>query len=190
MKKKLVAAAGVLAIVTSSMAVGAYGATNLEAIKAYLNKGITFKVDGDTWEAKDQSGKKIYPISYNNTTYLPVRAIGEALDVEIGWDQATKTVSVNSGYLGLPDAGLVFENGELTGKAGDYSLAVDVGNDSGRDYKKVGITAYFYSGDDEIGIASGVIENIGDGEMKLANLKTSDDIADYDDVVIYVDYAY
>ena len=40
----------------------------------------------------DASGVRTYPITYNNTTYLPIRSIGTLLGVEVGWDQATQSV--------------------------------------------------------------------------------------------------
>lgn len=36
------------------------------------------------------------PIKYNNKTYLPVRAVGEALGFEVKWDEKTQTVHLNS----------------------------------------------------------------------------------------------
>lgn len=43
------------------------------------------------------NGKKVTAdnILYNGTTYVPLRAAAEALDKEVGWDQATKTASIN-----------------------------------------------------------------------------------------------
>lgn len=34
-------------------------------------------------------------ILYNGTTYVPIRAVAEALDKDVGWDQKTSTASVN-----------------------------------------------------------------------------------------------
>ncbi len=39
-------------------------------------------------------GTPVLPISYNGTTYLPVRAMGYLLGLGIGWDHATQTVLI------------------------------------------------------------------------------------------------
>ncbi|WP_128896631.1 hypothetical protein [Longirhabdus pacifica] len=62
--------------------VGAYAGANMEEIKAHLNKNINFKVMGEDWTPQDQSGTTMYPITYEGSTYLPVRAAGEALDCQ------------------------------------------------------------------------------------------------------------
>jgi len=35
---------------------------------------------------------RTYPITYNGTTYLPIRSIGTLLGVDVGWDQDTQSV--------------------------------------------------------------------------------------------------
>lgn len=67
-------------------------ASGLQEIKAYLNSGITLKLDGEAQVLTDASGVRTYPITYNGTTYLPIRSIGNLLGVEVNWDQATKSV--------------------------------------------------------------------------------------------------
>jgi hypothetical protein len=48
---------------------------------------------------------RTYPITYNNTTYLPIGSIGKLLGVDVGWDQATKSVLVGKqGEVDLIDA--------------------------------------------------------------------------------------
>ena len=43
------------------------------------------------------NGKKVETdnILYNGTTYVPLRAVAEMLDKEVGWDQETRTASIN-----------------------------------------------------------------------------------------------
>lgn len=43
---------------------------------------------------KDSTGKNIEPFIYNGTTYIPVRAVSEALGERVKWDGITQTVYV------------------------------------------------------------------------------------------------
>ncbi len=63
-----------------------------ETIKVLYNN-IKLVVNGETVVfGKDGAGKKIEPFIYNGTTYLPVRAAGEALGKEVKWDGKNQTV--------------------------------------------------------------------------------------------------
>ena len=77
---------------------GGFGAVNAkkatEAIEIAYNN-IKIYVDGMKVEPKDANGRDIEPFIYNGTTYLPVRAVGEAMGKTVNWDGATQTV-----YLG------------------------------------------------------------------------------------------
>lgn len=77
-----------------SLSTGAFAASNLTEIKAYLNAGINFRLDGKAWHPLDGNGKEVLPITYNGTTYLPLRVIANALDVPITWDGSTQTVGI------------------------------------------------------------------------------------------------
>lgn len=90
------AAAGMVA----SFAMGATAAGALQEIKAYLNSGITIKYEGEAQVMTDAQGARVYPITYNGTTYVPIRAVSNMLDVKVDWDQASQTV-----LLGDPAAG-------------------------------------------------------------------------------------
>lgn len=75
-----------------SMSIGAVAASNLEEITVYLNKGVSIKLDGEKWTPKDEAGNTLYPITYNGSTYLPVRAVGEASGLKVGWNEEKQKV--------------------------------------------------------------------------------------------------
>lgn len=77
---------------TGALAVGAVAATTVQKITADLRPDMTVQVDGEARTMLDQKGNIVYPISYNGTTYLPVRALGEILGQNVAWDSATQTV--------------------------------------------------------------------------------------------------
>ena len=56
--------------------------------------GIQIVVDGVAVTPKDANGNVVEPFVSEGTTYLPVRAIGEALGKEVTWDGETRTVYV------------------------------------------------------------------------------------------------
>ena len=45
----------------------------------------------------DANGKPVYPLTYNDSTYLPVRAICDMLGVDIEWDADNYRVVINDG---------------------------------------------------------------------------------------------
>lgn len=77
---------------TLTGAAGVYAGANLEKISAYLNHSIGIKVDGTVYN----TGKKLTPITYHNTTYLPVRALADVLDVPVVYDAKNKQVLIGS----------------------------------------------------------------------------------------------
>lgn len=94
MKKRLQGlVAGLLAGITVSTCI-AFAKTGTETFDA-IYKDIKIYVDGVKIEPKDANGNTVEPFIYNGTTYLPVRAVGEAVDKTVTWDGKT-----NSVYLG------------------------------------------------------------------------------------------
>lgn len=96
MKKKL-SRLTVFALVLGAVlcfAAGAAAADTLQEIKAYLDAGITVTLDGEAQVLTDAKGTRLYPITYNGSTYLPVRAVAGLAGLEVNWDQATKTVQL------------------------------------------------------------------------------------------------
>ena len=59
-------------------------------------RGIKLVVDGVPVTPKDANGSVVEPFISNGTTYLPVRAVGEALGKTVKWDGATSTVYIGN----------------------------------------------------------------------------------------------
>lgn len=90
-----IAIAGIITAVSLvSMSIGAVAASNLEEIQAYLNKGVSITLHGEKWTPKDSDGSTLYPITYNGSTYLPVRAVAEATGLPVEWKGETQTVAL------------------------------------------------------------------------------------------------
>jgi len=93
LKKKYFAILIALSL-AASMGTGVFAGSKLQEIKAYLNHDIKIVVNGTAVQLTNQNGKPVVPISYDNTTYLPVRAVSEALGVAVSFDAATNTVNL------------------------------------------------------------------------------------------------
>jgi uncharacterized secreted protein with C-terminal beta-propeller domain len=94
MNKKLVLMF-IAAILTSSIG-SAYAATNLEPIKAFFNRSVSFALNGQLWQPKDENGKPMSAIVYNGANYLPVRALSEALKIPIKYDAANQKIYIGA----------------------------------------------------------------------------------------------
>lgn len=93
--KKWLIAAGVFGMVLTGSA-GVYAGTQLETIKAYLNHGLALEVNGQKFTPTGDQGKKLAPITYQGSTYLPVRSVAEALNTEVKYDAKNNKVSIGS----------------------------------------------------------------------------------------------
>jgi hypothetical protein len=80
------------AIVVSSL--GAVFAAPIEKKITALYDGIKIYIDGVLVTPKDANGNVVEPFIYEGTTYLPVRAVGEAFGKTVDWDGISKSVYV------------------------------------------------------------------------------------------------
>ena len=91
--KRILALAITLSLCLGAV-IGAGAISTLVDIKAQLNYGITVEYDGEAKTLTDATGAEVVPITYNGTTYLPVRAIANLLSIPVGWDGTTQTVEL------------------------------------------------------------------------------------------------
>lgn len=61
----------------------------------YAAQTVRIVLNGTELVPTDVTGKRVDPILVDGTTYLPVRAIADALGLNVGWDEATYTVSLD-----------------------------------------------------------------------------------------------
>lgn len=57
---------------------------------------ISITVDGREITPTDVNGESTEPFVMNNSTYLPMRAVSEAMGFDVQWDGASNTVVINS----------------------------------------------------------------------------------------------
>lgn len=66
---------------------------------ARLSPDITVTVDGKTQTMTDTKGNAVYPVQFEGSTYLPIRAVCDMLGLEIFWVPFNKTIML----VGTPD---------------------------------------------------------------------------------------
>ena len=66
--------------------------TLITKVQAEVNKGISVTYNGQVAPLKDANGNAVYAMSYNGSTYLPVRAVAGIFGEDVAWDNATQTV--------------------------------------------------------------------------------------------------
>ena len=101
--KKQIATVLICFALAVSFCTGALAAGNMQAISAYLNYGIKVLYNGQVQTMQDANGKTIYPISYNGTTYVPIRAVSNMMGIPAEWDAPS-----NSVVLGINPEGTNF----------------------------------------------------------------------------------
>lgn len=172
MKKKFVKTLCVAMGMMMCFCSGAYAAGNVQAISAFINRDITIKLDGVTQTMKDAKGSRVYPIIYNGTTYVPLRAVSNILGVDVTWDGATQTV-----LLGDPGAtsvapyevknGTIFDGSSaksftVTGKSHAVGFTLRGRSISSESYAMVNT-----SGKDTLSFDVGHVDGTGDALLDL-----------------------
>lgn len=101
------------AILVLGLSVPALAAYQKQATLNYDN--IKISIDGKAVSPTDANGNAVEPFILEGTTYLPVRAVGNALGLEVGWEQETKTATLKNKRLAAA----------FTLSAGEYIVGVD-----------------------------------------------------------------
>lgn len=164
----------VVSLTTTALAAGGYISFNRVNIR---HKGTQIGAAGEDY-VLDNGCAAPYSLSYTdekggNTTYLPVRKVSELLGVDIGWDGATKTVTigreptkVDVDYANWTDE----QNAEYEKFAGMWTL-----RDSNMDFEKQnwpsnievldGFASFTYSGDMTRAEFDGFIQKLGEQRL-------------------------
>lgn len=84
-----------ITLATVLMSTSVFAQTYKKQLTA-VYKNIKIVIDGNTIIPKDANGKKVEPFVVDGTTYLPVRAISEALGKPVKWNENTKEVIIGT----------------------------------------------------------------------------------------------
>ena len=100
---KSFAAGMIVMAILVALCAPALAAGSLTNLQDVLVGGIRIVIDGQELHPTDANGKPVDAMIYNGTTYLPVRAVANALNKAVSWDGPTYTV-----YLGDMDGQLEY----------------------------------------------------------------------------------
>ena len=86
------------ALLFSTCITGAYangtGALVQKKVMFYLKPDISIEINGVRQVFKDANGQMVYPIVYNGTAYLPIRAISAIMKEPVEWDGGSKSIYI------------------------------------------------------------------------------------------------
>ncbi len=106
MKRRITVLAAV-ALSVSSVAVGVFARDIIDTIEAQIRPDFTIAVDGKVQSFKNANGETVYPLLYEGTTYLPVRAIGELMGKTVYWYENDKRIELNTVTSTVTDADVI-----------------------------------------------------------------------------------
>lgn len=128
LKKKLFATILAGTLLTGA-AIGAGAAPVTEKITAALNWGVKLESGGLEWTPKDAAGNKTPPITYNGSTYLPVRAVSDLLGVAVDWKKDSNTIYVGEKQDSVDLISFALEDDYNVQKTKDKQFTVQAGKD-------------------------------------------------------------
>lgn len=168
MKKRWMALAA-CAIGTAGIVIGASAAGIVQSIKAELRPDFEIVIDGKKQTFKNADGDTVYPILYEGSTYLPIRAIGEIMGKTVYWYQDEKKVELKDEKQStVTDADVIVDGKTDKGNK-------DKDKDKDKDKNKEQNTSAKYTMDEAKDIA---LEHLGLKASKSEFIKAK---ADYDD---------
>lgn len=109
MKKRTIMIVAALCAV--SAALGASASSVIQKIEAELRPDFTVVIDGEERTFRDVNGTEVYPVLYEGTTYLPVRAIGEIMGKTVYWYEDDKRIELKDDSTTVTDADVIIPSG-------------------------------------------------------------------------------
>lgn len=99
MKKRLLLYITIISILLNLCAIGIFATGQQEYVTAILNREVKMIWNGEEYFPLDNSsGERLYPITYNGRTYVPVRAIAEQTGMSVDWDAQNRSVLFGANF--------------------------------------------------------------------------------------------
>lgn len=69
--------------------------SQMEQVSMQIREDIRIMYDFEEKQFSDEGGLEVYPVIFNNSTYLPLRAVSKLMNKDIDWNQSTKTIQLS-----------------------------------------------------------------------------------------------
>ncbi|WP_110462799.1 stalk domain-containing protein [Ruminiclostridium sufflavum] len=119
MKKTGLAILSVTLLLAVTISVTAYAATGYTKTATLTYSGISVVLDGKQLSLTDATGKTVEPFVIDGTTYLPVRAISDALGLDVQWNGDSNTVYLSTEPIEDSTSGKVVDMSTLEAYSGE-----------------------------------------------------------------------
>lgn len=103
-KRNIILAAAFCAV---GFTVGATASGLVQKVESELRPDFTIVIDGQERTFKNVDGETVYPMLYDGTTYLPVRAIGEIMGKTVYWYEDEKRIELKDSNSTVTDADVI-----------------------------------------------------------------------------------
>ncbi len=107
MLKKKVTLFAAIGLCAAGIAAGVSAATLVQKVQSEIRPDFTIVIDGEVKTFKNAQGETVYPMLYEGTTYLPVRAIGEIMGKTVYWYEADKRIELKDEQTTVTDADVI-----------------------------------------------------------------------------------
>lgn len=95
------------ALCAFGIGIGAAASGVIKSIRAELRPDFRIEIDGEPRTFKNADGDVVYPILYEGTTYLPLRAVGELMGKTVYWFEDEKRIELREEKTTVTDADVI-----------------------------------------------------------------------------------
>ena len=95
------------ALCAFGIGIGAAASGVIKSIRAELRPDFRIEIDGELRTFKNADGDVVYPILYEGTTYLPLRAVGELMGKTVYWFEDEKRIELREEKTTVTDADVI-----------------------------------------------------------------------------------
>ena len=93
-------------LLTLAMLLGLGGTALADEVTGLEDENVTVTIDGEEVELTDADGDSVAPVIIDGSTYLPIRAVAEALGLDVDWDRVNREVQLaTNGSAGSASSG-------------------------------------------------------------------------------------